>query len=177
MNKPCFKCGKVLPLENFYRHPKMGDGHLGKCKDCTKLDAKTHYALKCQDKAFVWQERARGREKAKRLGYVSCKKYKPRNHKQLSQMFARNKVARELDPCEAGFHYHHWSYQKQDAIDVFKLTVQDHMRVHRYMVYDEDQLRYRRLDGMLLDTRDASQRYYDYVLSLSDGEYPRNPPL
>ena len=38
--KTCFKCGRTLPLDEFYRHPAMSDGHLGKCKDCAKADAK-----------------------------------------------------------------------------------------------------------------------------------------
>ena len=37
--KACFKCGAVRQLDEFYRHPRMADGHLNKCKDCTKLDA------------------------------------------------------------------------------------------------------------------------------------------
>ena len=36
--KRCFKCGLEKPIDDFYKHPQMGDGHLGKCKDCTKLD-------------------------------------------------------------------------------------------------------------------------------------------
>lgn len=36
--KQCFKCLAVLPLTEFYAHPKMADGHLGKCKTCTKRD-------------------------------------------------------------------------------------------------------------------------------------------
>lgn len=38
MVKTCFKCGIEKPVEDFYRHPRMTDGHLGKCKTCTCRD-------------------------------------------------------------------------------------------------------------------------------------------
>jgi hypothetical protein len=40
--KKCFKCGIEKDLSEFYVHKKMGDGHLGKCKECTKKDATKH---------------------------------------------------------------------------------------------------------------------------------------
>lgn len=40
--KTCFKCGVEQPRHEFYKHPKMGDGLLGKCKSCTRADVRQH---------------------------------------------------------------------------------------------------------------------------------------
>lgn len=36
--KRCFKCGMEKELAYFYMHKQMKDGHLNKCKSCTKKD-------------------------------------------------------------------------------------------------------------------------------------------
>jgi len=58
MNKICKKCGLSWPLDNFYVHKQMGDGHLNHCKDCVKYRVRLHRA-KNVDRIRAY-DRARG---------------------------------------------------------------------------------------------------------------------
>lgn len=76
-SKRCFKCGLILPLTEFYTHPETGDGHLNKCKQCTRKDVHENYMKKIENDAYVEKERARGRDKYRRLHYKrnNCYEY------------------------------------------------------------------------------------------------------
>lgn len=63
--KTCFKCNQVKPLNRFYKHKQMGDGHLNKCKDCTKSD--TRQNLKKNRDYYKSYDRKRYRTNIARL--------------------------------------------------------------------------------------------------------------
>ena len=46
--KTCFKCGDEKELNAFYKHPKMPDGHVNKCKECNKRDVRENRAAKIE---------------------------------------------------------------------------------------------------------------------------------
>lgn len=168
MEKKCFKCGEIKPTTEFYTHKQMGDGLLGKCKTCTKNDTKIRLNEKLKDPIFTEQEQARHRDKYYRLGY----KEKHKSPKELANKYRRQWIEKypEKYKCksfmgrkikaEKGNHLHHWSYNIKDAIDVIELSVRNHNKAHRFIIYDQERYMYRRCDTMeLLDSKEKHLQY------------------
>lgn len=68
--KQCFKCQRIKPIDDFYRHPQMADGRLGKCKECNKVDVQQNYAARREQ--YSEYERVRNctpKRRAKRQDY------------------------------------------------------------------------------------------------------------
>lgn len=160
-SKICFKCGRDLPLSEFYKHPHMADGHYNKCKECAKKDAHKNYETKSQDDAWMEKERARGREKYARLGYSS----KPFNNKTRKINSFESYTAQSLrnrgydvDGKEA----HHWNYNEPKQI--FLLSRKTHKKIHRFIVVNYNDKFCYTIDGEKLDTIEKTTDYYNSIL-------------
>jgi len=160
--KICFKCGIEKPLNEFYRHKQMRDGHLNKCKACTKLDTATVFNKKIKDDEFHQKEKERGREKYYRLRYKD--KYKPSyiKKKEIDKRYKEKypekrralSFSGKLKPVKKGNHLHHWSYNEEHYKDVIELTPIEHSTLHRFIVYDQERMMYRvAKTGILLDSK------------------------
>lgn len=169
--KKCFKCQRIKPLNEFYQHPKMGDGHLNKCKECNKKDVKENYDKQILKPDFVEKERSRGREKYKRLNYKIIYK----NNK-IKFKFRHNGIHKNIhrnlnltNEQEA----HHWNYNEGFGKNVFILTKRQHKRIHAKMFLDFEFMLYRTKDLELLDTREKHEIFIKNIIKTIpvDNEY------
>lgn len=149
MTKQCFKCGKIKDICDFYAHPKMSDGHLNKCKECTIKDVRDH--REANHAEFIAYDRRRYRENPERK--ISAGKWSRENpEKKLmvgrawakrnnNKRKAQAAVAREIKsgrmsrmPCAdcgtvENVHAHHPDYSK--PLDVVWLCSIHHGLRHR----------------------------------------------
>ncbi len=130
--KVCFKCDAELPIVNFYRHPQMHDGYLGKCKACTRSDVRENRQAKLE--YYREYDRQRSKDPARIAGIRASQKRHPEKHKAritLHNAVKRGKLKRL--PCEqcgvAATDAHHPDYSK--PLEVVWLCRQHHMDLHR----------------------------------------------
>lgn len=155
--KVCFKCGIEKDLNSFYKHSEMKDGHLNKCKTCTKIDTANRTLLITSTPEGLELERKRQRDKYKRLNYKEKQKIwdkdKPwknsSKYKGLSKKFKTPK----------GIELHHWNYNDEYLEDVFVLERSEHRKSHTFMSFDYSTLCFKDLDGNLLNTKENHLKY------------------
>jgi hypothetical protein len=170
--KICFKCQKEKPLTDFYTHPKMSDGHLNKCKCCTKKDVKEKLDLLTSTPKGLEKERKRHREKYHRLNYLEKHKPSPEKKKEIMDKYrfkypekVRAKNVSQRVKKSIGNELHHWNYNIEFAKDVIELSKSDHAKIHRFIKYDQKTFMYKDLNGILLDTKEKHLELINKVLS------------
>lgn len=167
--KPCIICKVEKPLDGYYKHKKMADGHLNKCKECYKGQSKTREQLLRKDPEYVEKEKERARDKYKRLyvGIKPSKEVRERALRNYSEKFPEKIACRYSTihiKTKPGHENHHWSYHEEHHLDFITLKIEDHKTIHRYLIYDQERWMYRTTEGVLLDTREAHEEYiYKFI--------------
>jgi hypothetical protein len=167
--KNCFVCNKTKLIECFYKHSKMKDGHLNKCIECTKKGIRNRESELKDDPIWVEKEKKRNRDKYHRLNYRGV--YKPSTErkkeiiKAYHQRFPEKALARKYTEIyltkDSDYNLHHWSYNQEDWLDVIQLSIADHHFLHRYIIYDQERMMYRTINGELLDTKEKHLNYHE----------------
>ena len=129
--KTCFKCGRLQLLDNFYKHPTMADGHLGKCKQCTKIDVTENRTSKID--YYREYDRVRGNRQTKEYRDSNRARYSAayRARELVARCIREKKLFRQV--CEIcgnqNTHAHHDDYAK--PLNVRWLCVAHHSRWHK----------------------------------------------
>lgn len=136
MSKPCICCKQQKPIDEFYRHPQMGDGRLNKCKDCCRKHARENRQDNLEAKRAYDRERFRRPErKAKVSKYQRA--MRARHPKKYAARTAVGNAIRDgrltKKPCQVcgtahDVQAHHTDYSK--PLDVQWLCRQHHWDAH-----------------------------------------------
>ncbi len=147
MEKICIRCKKNLVLDLFYKHPRMKDGRLNKCKNCCKQEQnqtrknRVEYYREFDRKRSGLLHRVLARQEyaktqnGKNAHKRAVEKYKSNNPQKV---FANNVVnsaikEKKIIPmpcvyCGKKAHAHHEDYSK--PLDVIWLCPAHHKKRH-----------------------------------------------
>ena len=120
--KTCFKCGEVKPLSDFYKHKGMADGHLNKCKVCTKKDT-AKYTKDNPKKTGEYKKQWARRNSTKRAAHIIVG-----NAIRDGHLIRPDKC--ENCGCSSNLQAHHDNYMK--PLDVRWLCVACHSDWHNH---------------------------------------------
>lgn len=147
--KKCFKCLCEKPLDAFYKHVGMADGHLNKCKECTKQEVRRNRAERVDqyreydraraglDKRIKARSAYAASDKGRQAARRSSRAYRGAHPHRVVANNAVNNAIRDgrlaPQPCHCcgsqTAEAHHPDYSR--PLDVVWLCKQHHDELHR----------------------------------------------
>lgn len=136
MKKKCFKCNRLKPLTEYYRHACMRDGYLRKCKDCVRVEVAEYSQRPDQKKKRSEYERKRFKSPARKAAILEYQRARRGRNKlkaiawnMISNGLRDGKITRK--PCQVcgnpKSEAHHHDYSK--PLDVIWLCFKHHREI------------------------------------------------
>lgn len=149
--KKCFVCGIEKELSEFYKHNKMHDGHINKCKECTKKQSDEREKKLRQNPEWCEKEKQRSKEKYHRLNYCEKAKQKNKDKKWKTRQGNLRRVLKTKINISETEEIHHWNYDFLK--DIFIIPKDFHRFIHTKLRAKEKLFIYKETDT-ILDTFD-----------------------
>lgn len=141
MSKTCFACDALKPLDDFYKHSRMRDGHLNKCIQCVRDYTNERRITSGEREKVLASDKKRSkteRRKKNVLEYQRCsRKRRPeaaRAHNAVSNAIRDGKLKRL--PCsvcgDKNSQAHHLDYTR--PLYVQWLCFKHHRTRHGHLV-------------------------------------------
>lgn len=163
--KTCKFCGIKKDKMEFYSSKISKDGLQSYCKTCTINKT-------------VINRRKRKLIPEVRLKYYLYEKNRNRAIIRTPELYEKYFSYRQLFPekikakkvsqkieIKEGYIKHHWSYNEEHWMDIIYMTQQEHMLVHSKIIYDQERMMYRKLDGILLNTKKEHLAYISTIFN------------
>lgn len=147
--KICPVCKLEKSIAEFSVHAKnKKDGLQYGCRDCRNKVAQEY------------RQTARGKEasKKKKLNYMNKFPEKQRVVSKWNYFKIKNNIH-----VPSGYNFHHWSYDISNFDSVTLLPSWFHRKIHMFLVYSQEDLCYKSIDGILLDTKPKHLKYIDKI--------------
>ena len=130
--KTCNKCDTEKPISEFYKCRGMKDGHLNKCKECTKKDVHKHRAQNIDAIRAYDRERGNRQNKEYLIEYREKNPVKYKAHTMINNAIRDGKLF--IEPCQhcgsdSSVHAHHDDYAK--PLNIRWLCAVHHSQWHR----------------------------------------------
>ncbi len=147
--KPCIKCKTMKPIDDFYRHEQMADGHINKCKDCVREYMILRRTGPMRERILAYDrergarphrkegvrrysrtDRGRTLQRAAGRRWVSVNPEKRRAHYTVSNAIRDGRMRRApCEVCGAKAQAHHHDYSK--PLEVRWLCAAHHAEEHK----------------------------------------------
>lgn len=171
--KTCKYCNQEKDLSCYSKQNSQPDGLRNYCKECANSREKIRQDKLRDNPEWKEKEKERGREKYHRLykgehkkQSASSKRLSSENYwKKYPEKYRAAIAAQRIFPEIKGNHMHHWSYNQEHWKDVIELSMENHNKLHRYIIYDQERMMYRTTKGVLLDSRSSHIEYMEFVLT------------